>query len=52
MATQAANFPATGVAAGVDGLNDVAVAAAAGVLGYVAAGRGDLDVIGKVAVVK
>jgi hypothetical protein len=49
VAAQAAHFPASGgVLAGVNGLHDVAMAAAAGVLGYVAAGVGDFNVVRKI----
>jgi hypothetical protein len=48
MATQAAHFPASGVAPSVDSLHNVGVATAAGVFGYIAAGIADLDGVWKI----
>ena len=49
VAAQATEFPARGgMVSGVYGLHNVTVASAAGVLGYIATGRSDLDVVWKV----
>src|SRR5476649_1670080 len=48
VATETADSLGVAVVSGIDGLNNVAVASAAGVFGYMSAGIADLNIVGEI----